>query len=259
MHVPCCQEAVKNALRLKSINPDLSIYILYRDMRTYGLSELFYLRAREQGVTFIRFDVGNRPVAAVTSGGLRVQVFDTTVGKSVAIEADRLILSAGIRSDETVGGLLQLFKAPVNEDGFLFEAHAKLRPLDFANEGMFMAGFAHAPKLLSETLAQANAAAGRAVAVLSKDKLLIDGSVAVVDEERCAICLTCIRDCPYEIPKINENNRAYIDVASCQGCGICAAACPAKAIDLRHYKDEQILAKCEAIELRKELEHAGRH
>lgn len=253
----CCQEAVKNALHLKRINPELRIYILYRDIRTYGFSELFYLEARQLGVTFIRYDLENKPVVDEPSGRLRVTIEDAASGKSLTLAPDLLVTSAGIRSDETVGALLQVFKAPVNEDGFLFEAHAKLRPLDFANEGMFMAGFAHAPKLLSETLAQAKAAAARAVVVLSKDTLAIDGSVAVVDEERCAICLTCIRQCPYEIPKINEDNRAYIDVASCQGCGICAAACPAKAIDLRHYKDEQILAKCGAFQLRKELEHAG--
>ena len=253
----CCQEAVKNSLRLKELNPDLEIYVLYRDIRTYGFSELYYAKAREQGVRFLRFEVDSKPEVQRLGDVLKIKVVDTSLGRSLTIEADRLILSAAIRPDQSVEEVLQLYKAPVNEDGFLFEAHAKLRPLDFSNEGMFMAGFAHAPKLLSETIAQAKAAAARAVTVLSKDTLRIGGSVAVVDEERCAICLTCVRACPYEVPKVNENNRAFIDAASCQGCGICAAACPAKAIDLRNYKDDQILAKCEAISFRKELDHVG--
>ncbi len=253
----CCQEAVKNSLRLKELNPDLKVFVLYRDIRTYGFSEIYYSKARELGVVFLRFDVENKPVVLSRGERLEIQVLETSLGRSLTLEADRLILSAAIRPDRSVEEVLHLFKAPVNEDGFLFEAHAKLRPLDFSNEGMFMAGFAHAPKLLSETIAQAKAAAARAVVVLSKDTLKIGGSVAVVDEDRCAICLTCIRACPYEVPKINENNRAYIDAASCQGCGICAAACPAKAIDIRHYMDGQILAKCEAIDIRKELEHVG--
>jgi len=254
----CCQEAVKNALLLKEINPELKVYVLYRDIRTYGFSELFYLQARERGVIFMRFDPDDKPSVEQTEEGLQVKVTATSLAKTFTIAADRVILSAGIRTEEALEELLQKFKVPVNEDGFFFEAHMKLRPLDFANEGMFMAGFAHAPKLLGETIAQAKAAAARAVTVLSKDKLLISGSVAIVDEDRCAICLTCVRLCPYEVPKINENNRAYIDAASCQGCGVCAVACPARAIEVRHYKDEQILAKCDAIDLRKELEHAAR-
>jgi heterodisulfide reductase subunit A-like polyferredoxin len=150
--------------------------------------------------------------------------------------------------------MLQKFKVPVNEDGFLLEAHMKLRPLDFANEGMFMAGLAHGPKLLRETLAQARGAAARAMTILSKEKMKIAASIAVVDEQRCVACLTCVRNCPYDVPKLNEQNRAYIDPASCQGCGICGSACPAKAIDVQHYKDGQVLAKFDALELLKELE-----
>jgi heterodisulfide reductase subunit A-like polyferredoxin len=254
----CCQGAVKNALRLKELDPEIKVYVLYRDMRTYGFSELYYAKAREKGVIFLRYDLDSKPEVRADGDHLEVGVLDTSIGRTFTLIADRLVLSAAIRADETVESVLQLYKAPVNEDGFLFEAHPKLRPIDFANEGMFMAGFAHGPKPLNETIAQAKAAAARAVAILSKDTLYISGAVAVVDEERCAICLTCVRECPYEVPKINENNRATIDAASCQGCGICAAACPARAIDLRHYKDGQILAKCHALELRRELEHVGR-
>lgn len=250
----CCQEAVKNALQLAELNPEAKIYVLYRDMRTYGFQELYYLKAREKGVIFIRFDPERKPEVQETGGRLEVKVFDSTLLESVELEADRLILSAGVRAQENLPELLQKFKVPANEDGFLLEAHMKLRPLDFASEGMFMAGLAHAPKVLKETLIQACGAASRAATILSKERLRISGSVAVVDEDKCAICLTCIRVCPYNVPKINENNRAYIDAASCQGCGTCAAACPAKAIEVQHYKDNQILAKCDALDILRELE-----
>jgi heterodisulfide reductase subunit A-like polyferredoxin len=250
----CCQEAVKNALALLELRPEAKIYILYRDMRTYGFNELYYLKARQMGVTFIRFDAVQKPAIRQVEGGLLVRVSDATLGQEVEIKADRLVLSAGVRADQSALGMLQKFKVPVNEDGFLLEAHMKLRPLDFANEGMFMAGLAHGPKLLRETLAQARGAAARAMTILSKEKMKIAASIAVVDEQRCVACLTCVRNCPYDVPKLNEQNRAYIDPASCQGCGICGSACPAKAIDVQHYKDGQVLAKFDALELLKELE-----
>ncbi len=131
----------------------------------------------------------------------------------------------------------------------------KLRPLDFANEGMFMAGLAHAPKQLHESLAQAKGAASRAVTILSKDKLTISGSIAEIDEEKCALCLTCVRVCPYGVPFVNENHKAEIDSASCQGCGTCAGACPAKAIHINHFKDSQLIAKCDALEILKQMEN----
>ena len=243
----CCQEAVKNALRVLEVNPDVRIFVLYRDIRTYGLDELYYLKAREKGVIFIRYEVEHKPGVQETDGSLRVKVTDTTLGDSVEIEADLLVLSAGIRPDQTTQGLLQKYKAACNEDGFLLEAHMKLRPLDFINEGMFMAGLAHGPKLLRETLAQAFGAAARAATILSKDTLKVAAAIAVVDEERCVACLTCVRVCPFEVPRFNEAGKAYIDPATCQGCGVCSAACPAKAIEIQHYKDRQVLAICDAL------------
>ncbi len=243
----CCQEPIKNSLKIKELNPDVNIYVLYRDIRTYGFNELFYLQAREKGVTFIRYDVEKKPEVKEAGNRLTVSVFDITLGDTVELPADRLILSAGIRIDENRKKLLQKLKVPGNEDGFLLEARIKLRPLDFANEGMFMAGLAHSPKLLMESLVQARGAASRSATILSRDRLKISGTVAVVDEERRAVCFTCVRVCPYGGPRINENNSTFIDPASCQGCGTCAASCPAKAIDVLYYKDRQILAKCEAI------------
>ena len=251
----CCQEAVKNALRVKEISPDVIVYVLYRDIRTYGFNELFYLEARKNGVIFIRYDKSRKPETIMIGNKLKVNVYDTSSGETLEFPADRLILSAGIRPPEDLGTILQKYKAPVNQDGFLLEAHMKLRPLDFANEGMFMAGLAHGPKLLSESLVQAYGAASRAITILSNEMLRISGIVAIVDEERCAACLTCVRVCPYDIPKLNENNRAFIDPASCQGCGTCAGACPAKAIEVLHYKDKQIVAKCDALEILGQLEH----
>ena len=251
----CCQEAVKNALHLKEINPATNIYVLYRDMRTYGFDELYYLKAREQGVVFIRYDVDKKPIVEDVNGNLKIKVYDTTLNSEIELNPDKLVLSAGIVSDDTLGKLMTKFKTPVNEDGFLMEAHMKLRPLDFANEGMFMAGLAHAPKQLHESLAQAKGAASRAMTILSKDKLTISGSIAEIDEEKCAICLTCVRACPYGVPFVNDNNKAEIDSASCQGCGTCAGACPAKAIHINHFKDEQIMAKCDAFEIIKQMEN----
>ena len=250
----CCQEAVKNALHVLERNPEAKVFVLYRDMRTYGLDELYYLKAREKGVTFIRYDLESKPVVEQAEGSLSVKVLDTTLGRNVELETDILVLSTGIRADQTTLDLLQKYKAGCNEDGFLLEAHMKLRPLDFANEGMFMAGLAHGPKLLRESLTQAFGAASRAATILSKDAMRVAATVAVIDEERCAACLTCLRVCPFDVPRLNDDNRAYIDPASCQGCGICAAVCPAKAIEVQHYKDNQVLAKCDALEVLKQLD-----
>jgi len=242
----CCQEAVKNALAIKQRNPRTRVFVLFRDMRTYGFDELEYLRAREAGVLFIRFDPENKPQVSL-EGGLRVSVIDDVLGRPLDLRPDLLVLSAAIRPHAQAQAVSQALKVPLNADGFFLEAHMKLRPLDFGSEGIFLAGLAHAPKTIEESLCQARGAAARAATVLSRPVLWRSGVISEVNSARCAACLTCVRLCPYDVPAINEEGVAYIEPASCQGCGVCAAACPRKAIVTRHYRDDQIAAKVDVL------------
>ncbi len=242
----CCQQAVKNALAIKAINPDVSVVVLHRDMRTYGFQELAYSEAREKGVTFLRFEPPRLPEVQLGEK-LRISVWETNLRRELVLSADCVVLSAGIEPAADASRISQLLKVPLGADGFFLEAHMKLRPLDFATEGIYLAGLAHGPKTLSEAVAQAKGAAARAATLLSKSVLYRSGVVSEVDSSRCAACLTCVRLCPYDVPQINEFGVAYIEPASCQGCGVCASACPRKAIVTRHYDDEQLLAKVEAL------------
>jgi len=228
---------------LKDVNPDTEVYILYRDIRTYGLSELKYKEARDKGINFIRFDVERKPEVNENNGRLEIKVFDSVLGTDIMLQPDLLALSAAIRPQADVEEFASKLKLPLTQDRFYMEAHLKLRPLDFVNEGMYLCGLAHSPKTISESITQANGAVSRALTVLSKPHLMISGVVSVVDPDKCAACLTCVRACPFNVPKITEDKVAYIEGAACQGCGICASACPRKAIDLKHYTDEQVLAK----------------
>jgi heterodisulfide reductase subunit A-like polyferredoxin len=243
----CCTEAVKNALKLKAINPDIEVTILFRDVRTYGHYELYYRTAREQGVRFIRWIPERRPQVSIKGQGVEVRVYDEPLKREVLLRPDYLVLSAGIRPREDMEELASCTKLPLTADGFFLEAHVKLRPLDFSSTGLFLCGIAHAPKLIPETIAQAQGAAARAATILSKKQLSISGVVSVVDQERCVACLTCVRVCPYFVPRINEQGVAEIEAAACHGCGICASACPRKAIEVQHYRDKQIVAKCDTF------------
>ena len=242
----CCQEAIKNSLELKKANPSLRVYILYRDMRTYGFSELHYQRAREAGVVFLRFDPALKPRVEI-NGGLKITVLDEALARPVQLHPDLLVLSAAVRPHPDATAIAQVLKVPLNGDGFFLEAHMKLRPLDFAAEGIFLAGLAHAPKTMNESITQAKGAAARAMTVLSQPYLYRSGIISEVEPERCAACLTCVRLCPYDVPVIQEDGRAFIEPASCQGCGVCAAACPRKAISTRDYRDEQLYSKLDAL------------
>ncbi len=242
----CCQEAVKNALAIKEANPNANVYVLFRDIRTYGFDELHYQKAREKGVVFIRFDPENKPDVRV-DGGLRVTVDDDVLGRPVELRPDVLVLSAAIRPHPESETVSQLLKVPLTADGFFLEAHVKLRPLDFGSEGIFLAGLAHAPKSMAESISQAKGAAARAATVICKPVLDRSGVVSEVDQDACAGCLTCVRLCPYNVPAIGEEGVAYIEPASCQGCGLCAAACPRKAITTRHYRDVQLSAKVDVL------------
>jgi heterodisulfide reductase subunit A-like polyferredoxin len=242
----CCGNAIKNALRIKAQNPDSDVYVFYRDIRTYGTKEDYYREAREAGVIFIRYEPEVKPVVEDHEGILTVSGHDPVLGATVSIQADFVALSAGIRTHPDGQALSPMLKAPLSSDGTYLEAHLKLRPLDFSNEGMFLCGLAHSPKYAQETIAQARGAAARAVTILSKEHLYIPGTTAHVEGEACAACLTCVRVCPFDVPIIKDGV-AYIETAMCQGCGTCAAACPAKAIELGHYKDNQIVAAVEGL------------
>ncbi len=242
----CCATAVKNALKLKQLNPETEVTVLYRDVRTYGLAEPYYAKAREKGVLFVRYEPEEKPEVKKAGQNLAVSFQDKVIRERIEVSPDLVVLSAAThaRENEDVASVLKL---PRTLEGFFLEAHMKLRPVDFPSDGMFLAGGAHGPKLITEAISQASAAASRACTILSKEKMMVGGVVAVVDGERCAACLTCVRVCPYEVPVININGEAEIDVAKCKGCGSCSAECPAMAIELMHFREAQLWEKAKAL------------
>jgi heterodisulfide reductase subunit A len=250
----CCTTALKNALKLKELNPQAQITVIYRDLRVYGSKERLYTQARKKGVLFVRYDFERKPQVAC-GDDLTVQVYEPQLGKELTLRPDLLVLSTPVVPSPGARELVRMLKVSVDLDGFFMEAHVKLRPVDFANDGVFMAGMAHYPKLLDETIVQAQAAAARAATILSKRELSVGGVVAEVRAELCVGCLTCVRACPYDVPQIDVNlagvggimGAAYINPAQCRGCGICAGECPARAIQLAHYRDEQMESKIDAF------------
>ncbi len=242
----CCQSAIKNALHIKRENPDAQVFILYRDIRTYGLLEDYYTEARRLGVIFSRFTPENPPTAEAGEDGIKVTFRDHVLGRDIEVTADLLALSAGMRASDTdeFAGIMKLQRTPQNH---FMEAHVKLRPVDMGTEGIFLCGTAHSPQLISEATAQALAAASRATTFLGQPFLKLSAVTAVVNPDKCAACLVCVRSCPYDVPRINEDGVSEIDEALCHGCGVCAAECPAKAIELNWYEDDQILCKVDAL------------
>ena len=243
----CCQSAVKNALAIKKSNPETQVFILYRDMRMYGLMEDYYTEARKQGVIFIRYEKENPPVAKAADEGILVTVRDHVLQKDIEIQADILTLSAGVlpNGSEEVGRKMKL---NANAEGYFLEAHVKLRPVDMGSDAVFLCGTAHGPKLISEAIVQANAAASRAVTFLSKDQIKLSAIKAEVETDHCVKCLTCVRSCPFEVPRFSVMEGAMkIDPALCQGCGVCACVCPRQAIKLNNYEDDQITCEIEAL------------
>jgi heterodisulfide reductase subunit A-like polyferredoxin len=243
----CCNVAVKNAIGIKERYPMTSVTILYKDMRTYGFKEAFYTQAREKGVLFIRFDDKKKPSVSLSNGELSVHIEDPMLHLPLSLHPDLLVLSEAVVPNEGSKELANLFKFPLTLDGFFLEAHVKLRPVDFATDGLYLCGMAHYPKSINETISQAEAASARAATILSQEVLQVGGVVAVVEGERCAACLTCVRVCPYSVPVINAKGEAEIDLAKCKGCGSCVAECPARAIELMHFKDSQLWAKSQAL------------
>jgi heterodisulfide reductase subunit A-like polyferredoxin len=252
----CCTTALKNALLLKELSPKTRVSVLYKDIRAYGFKETLYTDARRAGVVFIRYDDESRPeVRVVEDGRLVVRVGEPRLDADLTLQPDLLVLSTPAVPADGARELASLLKIPVDSDGFFLEAHVKLRPVDFASEGLFMAGLAHYPKLLDEAIIQAQAAAGRAARVLSRTSLTAGGAIARVDQASCVGCLTCLRACPFDVPQIRSDaegvggvtGAAYIEPTLCRGCGVCVAECPAKAITLAHYRDDQIMVKLNAL------------
>jgi len=237
----CCTTAVRNALLLKERYPQARIIVLYRDMRTYGFREAAYREAREKGILFVRYEPSLPPQLEV-NGRLQLQVREPSLGRDLQITPDLVVLAVPMIPRADRQELSELLRVPLNADGFFLEAHMKLRPVDFASEGLFLCGTAHAPKFLGEAIAQAHAVAGRATSILARKKLPVSGQIAWVDPDKCISCMTCVHVCPYMAPRINEFNKAEVQGTTCMGCGSCTAECPAMAITLRHYVDHQILA-----------------
>ena len=243
----CCTHSVENAIKIKELNPDAQIYILYRDVRTYGFREELYKEARAKGVIFIRYDLDSKPqVEPLGDDKVKVTVIDHILGMPVEIHADVLTLATAILPNDALD-VSEAFKLQFNAENFFLEAHMKLRPVDFSSEGKFLAGLAHYPKPIEESIAQARAAAARASTILAKDSIMVGGIVATVEPEKCAVCLTCVRTCPFGVPYIGEEGHAVIEPAICQGCGACVSECPGKAIKLQFFTDEQIEAKTKAL------------
>ncbi|MEJ2248177.1 MAG: CoB--CoM heterodisulfide reductase iron-sulfur subunit A family protein [Candidatus Lokiarchaeota archaeon] len=239
----CCAEAVKNAILAKEKNPNIEIVVLYRDIRTYGFKEIYYRKAREMGVIFIRYDEENPPEVIPNGEYLKVEVNSPKSGK-ISIQSDLVVLSAGIIPHENNEDLAKMLKVPLNEDDFFLEAHVKLRPVDFATEGIFVAGLAHAPKPIEDSISQANAAVSRACTILSKDEIETEGKVAKIDMARCIGCGMCVENCAYNAIEIIEDRRfgavASINQALCKGCGACSGNCRCSAIDIMGFSAEQI-------------------
>ncbi|MEJ2717941.1 MAG: FAD-dependent oxidoreductase, partial [Deltaproteobacteria bacterium] len=257
----CCSHAVKNALKLKEKNPEMDVYILFRDMRTYGFNEDYYREASEKDIKFIRYDItfiryepDDRPEVepGESEDGrpvLKVAVTDTLLGKRLVLDADYLVLSAAVIPSGDIGELSQLFKVALSPEGFFQEAHVKLRPVDFAAEGVYLCGTAHYPKHISEAINQAYGAAGRAAVLLSQDSVTASGSVCEVDEEKCVSCGACITACTYgavEFQETAQGRKARVISVLCKGDGLCNAKCPTGAISLKHYTDEEIFRQIDA-------------
>jgi heterodisulfide reductase subunit A len=250
----CCSQAVKNALKLITLKPEMDIYILYRDMRTYGFKEDYYFEAAERGVRFVRWEPEGRPEveAAKDEEGkpiLRVTVPDSILGQRLALDADIVALSAAVAPSPGNPEIARLFKVPVNPDGFFQEAHVKLRPVDFAADGVFMCGTNHYPKHLQEVISQAYGAAGRAVTLLSQETVTASGSVCEVEESACIGCGACLEACTYDAIHMNETKagkKAEVNPALCKGDGLCCSNCPTDAIVLRHYTNEEVFNQIDA-------------
>jgi heterodisulfide reductase subunit A len=245
----CCGQAVKNALRILDKHPDTNVYILYRDIRTYGLMEDYYRKARERGVIFIHYEKETPPVVTDKNGRLLVRFFDEMVDEDITLQPDLLVLSVGVVPNES-DKLSKILKVPVTKDRFFLEAHAKLRPVELAVDGVYMCGLAHAPKPMGESIAQAKSAAGKAAIPMAKGSVAVEPIVSHVNPEMCIGCGICVSLCPYQaiqMVKAGKRKKAETIAASCKGCGICASHCPKLAISMGGFTTEQIRSQIKAF------------
>jgi len=243
----CCTQALKNSLAIKRQSPDTQVIVLYRDLRSYGFREHLYRDARKAGVIFLEYSEQNKPTVVNENGQLKVIVAVQPENQSITLEPDWLVLSAGIEPEPDNSTMARLLKVPLNESGFFLEAHVKLRPVDFAAEGIYLAGLAHSPRNLQETIAQGQAAAIRAVSLLSKPQLSAPAIVASVNPRLCAACGLCVEICPYGARRLEPGmNYAEVIEVLCQGCGACIAACPNKASQQKGFEFSQMFAMIEA-------------
>jgi len=245
----CCGQAIKNALKIKQLNPITEVYILYKDVRTYGFKEDYYREAAAKGVLFINYNDDKKPKVINEKGKLKVTFWEPIIKADIEIEPDIIALSAATIPNPDNKRISEMLKVPLTKDGFFLEAHMKLRPVDFQTEGVFLCGMAHSPKFIDESISQACAAASRATTILSKKKLEMEGIVANVDEDSCSGCRVCEFLCPYGAVEIKEADgtvTAHVIEALCKGCGVCGAACPTKAIKLGHFTTDEIMAQVKA-------------
>jgi len=237
----CCTHSVKSALKFKEVNPDMDVYVLYRDIRTYGQREEKYKEARDKGVIFVRYDLDHKPLVQKEGSSLSVTVRDHVLGMNLGLEPDLIVLASAIVPEDNAA-LAQMFKLSLNDDRFFMEAHAKLRPVDFATDGIFLAGMAHYPKPVEESIAQAKAAASRATVVLSKETVTVDGVVSQVNEALCRGCGACEEACAFGAITVNIREDgvkiASVQQALCKGCAACSVACPTGAAGVFHYNNE---------------------
>jgi heterodisulfide reductase subunit A len=258
----CCSESIKNALKLKEQNPQMDIYVLFRDVRAYGFKEDFYREAAKKNVRFIRYEPDRPPVVEPGEGEedgrpvLKVTAPDYVLDAKLQIDADIVALSAAVIPSAATKEIANQFKVTLSPDGFFKEAHVKLRPVEFATDGVYLAGMAHYPKFIQETINQAYGAAGRALTLLSHDIVVASGSVCEVDEKRCMGCGQCVAVCTYgalELRDTKQGKKAVVNPVLCKGDGLCNAKCPTGAISLKHYTDEELLSEIDAVVPEKEI------